>query len=389
MLVPTRGLDAPVLYVHAGPLKSSSYIWSTVRLTIDQGNAVVLLIERGVVLPSDVSGCLADRADISALANSSAALKQLGDVYTRGAQAAAGQLGKLREPQERRNLERFFLMHEYMRRKRLKYAMLLDSDAALLGRSVDILAWMRPSTTNESHCTSAVVGVDSSSMGMSSWSSWAGTSLLSRHTLSGFLKFAVALYEPRTMAAIARAGKLKQPQPFRQQYWHDMLTWYLFAVAADDELARAAGLLAFEAEHGFKLPRPTSSSQDAKNASHPEGPQERLCNLEQFGINNNHVEFMGARGDYHTYPSDMLSGGPFSLYRPELTFDSRRHFWWRNRSVRSLHFWLQKSTVLEILPAHTYLDSRCTLPAFEPTWSTKLWAKTSYLLGLAGARRAR
>ena len=128
--------SVPVVYVHfADAVSSASYLWSTMRLTIDQGNAVVLLTHPAVVVPADVSACLADRADAYDLALRSHAMKRLERVYMPGAKAAASVLGNIREPQEALNLKRFFVMHEYMHLKKLRVAMLLDSDASLLSHS--------------------------------------------------------------------------------------------------------------------------------------------------------------------------------------------------------------------------------------------------------------
>ena len=367
--------SVPVVYVHfADAVSSASYLWSTMRLTIDQGNAVVLLTHPAVVVPADVSACLADRADAYDLALRSHAIKRLERVYMPGAKAAASVLGKIREPQEALNLKRFFVMHEYMHLKKLRVAMLLDSDASLLSHSSVIWSYMR---AQQPRCSSALVAQDWRGMGQATWAHWAGTSLLSLEVLSDFLEFAVALYHPKTMAAVASAAKSKRPSPMAATHWNDMITWYLFDVAADNSThARAVELRTFEDEYGVKLPRVAR--------------RWHLCDLTAFGINNNHIGFMGPRTDYHSRISSYLTlPGPFSMYQRELTFDRRRRFWWKNESVRSMHFWLQKSTVLEIVPAWTHLNSSCSLPDYHPAWGTMAWGKLAYVLGISGQRRTR
>ena len=365
----------PVIYVHFGHrIDPASYVWPVIRLTRTHGNVVVLLTSRTVVVPSDVAACLADREDIDSLANTTM-MRALRRVYARSAKQAAAFLGQTREPAERYNLERFFVMHEYMQRSGVKWAMLMDSDAALVSSAGDVLPWIE---AHQPACSSAVLGLNAALLTTdAAWSTWAGTSLLSIHVLQDFLTFALHLYDPLKMANVANASVAKAV-PINARYWNDMLTWHLYVAVADDAVGKRVGLKAFESSMSVSL-------RGLRRAAHGSF---HLCDLASFGFNNNHVLFMDpTREDRHTRATDLLRPTTFSLYTPELLADSARRFYWRGERMRSIHFWLQKNTVLEVVPPRTRLQSpTCALPPFENHTWTKVWAKAGALLGIARAR---
>ena len=383
----------PVIYVQfasGGHIEASNELWPVLRLTRTHGNAIVLLTARTVVVPSDVANCLADRGDVDSLANTSLT-KALRAVYAAGARAAAQYLGNTREPKERYNLERFFVMHEYMRRRRVPAAMLMDSDAALLSSASEAQRWMR---ARPLPCDSAIMGANPQ-LPMThapTWRMWAGTSLLSLRVLHDFLRFAIRVYHPATMSRIAAASKAKTVPVF-ERYWQDMMSWYLFAAVADSAIGERVGLQEFESSTSPRLDLPRLTNGVADGVTNGTRGRWHLCDLESFGFNNNHNAFMdGARTDQHTSAADvLLRPGPFSLYTSELRADTARRFFWRGERVRSMHFWLQKSTVLEVVSPRTYLRSAtCTLPPFANSTWTKAWAKLGYLLGISRrSRRAR
>ena len=125
----------------------------------------------------------------------------------------------LREPWERQNMERFFVLHAWMERERVDRAMYLDSDVALLA----------PPPLPESECD-AYVDLSGGGADMSAnsffWAVWAGSSVLDAHLLKDFLGFALEMYASLEAVAVLEEKRAKAP------YVCDMTLWYLFVVAS-------------------------------------------------------------------------------------------------------------------------------------------------------------
>ena len=382
----------PVFYVFfaksAAAVPVSHYSWSTIRLTLSYGNRVVLLTHPEVVAPLDVHPCLG-RGDVIALARNSTALRhlesKLSHQYLKDDTAISRFMNRVR------NVKRYFVMHEYMRRHRLAHGMLLDSDASMTSWVGDVLPWMRAQTPP---CDSALMIPPSSRpLTVPTWSAWAGTSLLSLGVLNDFLRVITDIFHhPERVERWLKASPMGSagldmtcaPLERISSCWNDMRTTYIFATVADRLRWPTAGLKEFEAQHHIQLPR----------AAH----DWHLCNLEELGFVNNHVEFMPPEGPLNTGLRELMTPGPWSLYRPNLTMKSsssqqptQQRLFWNGKPVRSMHFWKQKYTVLEVLPPRTYLTpGSCTVPDYQLAWYTKWWAKAAYLAGVAGKdKRAR
>jgi hypothetical protein len=133
----------------------------------------------------------------------------------------------LREPWERQNTERWFVLLEWMRRTATDEALYLDSDvAALVDLSQDL-----PLAEG---CEAALDfrGGDPRSDKFF-WAVWAGTSRLTRAVLEDFAAFVLKMYSsPEHVATLS----LKRQQA---PYVCDMTLWYLFVAASSETHARA------------------------------------------------------------------------------------------------------------------------------------------------------
>lgn len=369
--------SVPVFYIYfaqnAQALPASHYSWTTMRLTLSFGNRVVLLTSPAVVAPPDIARCL-HRGDVDALARRSIELhhlrKSVRSNSTSTGSALSRFLGHIR------NVERYFVMHEFMKEHQLQHAMMLDSDAAMTSWIGDILPWM-----SAQRCDSALImSPECRPLSAYCWMAWFGTSLISSRVLADFLDFISKIFHEEVIEAISRATPMARAGA--QPRWNDMMTTYAFATVADHLRWPEAGLTDYEAMYHIHLPR-------SRHRWH-------LCDLQPLGFTNNHVEFMPRGGPLHTGLPELMTPGPWSLYTRNLTFvnGGRRaggasgppatRLYWNGRPVRSMHFWLQKSTAFEVLPPRTHLEAgSCTLPNYHLTSLTKWWAKFAYLFGLS------
>ena len=230
--VTTEPIDVVIIHLKEH-LEIDLYLWKTTCVTLAHGNTVtVLTTARSYELPQELSNttCLGRRLRVvDATPLETPQLYDFRKLYHRG--RGRGVHGGP-EPWERRNVERFFYLGEYMRRARLSSVIYIDSDVVLLDK-------MMRQTIVPIHCDwfaswggpllQSNEGPNDSRTYL--WTLWVGTSLLDFETISAFLEFAPRMYaEPYNATLVT---KMK-----RRGGVNDMTLWYLFTMTWDYHLRR-------------------------------------------------------------------------------------------------------------------------------------------------------
>ena len=127
----------------------------------------------------------------------------------------------MREPWERQNTERYFILAEYMRKMSLEKVYYADSDVALLNTIFDACDNSLSIRTNNPVMKWHTYD----------WVAWAGTSSLTLNVLTDFLQFAIDMYRPEFI-------KWLEFKRDTRPYVTDMTLWYLFIGASDASLAK-------------------------------------------------------------------------------------------------------------------------------------------------------
>jgi len=139
-----------------------------------------------------------------------------------------------REPWERQNMERFFLLHEFMKKTDINYAFYADSDVAVLSQMLKGSG--DDGTFPVQKCDAMVdIGNDQDKTfewKELSWAVWSGSSVLNINLLSDFLSFATAMYEqPHRLLLELKNEKAK--------YVTDMTQWYLFVSKSNPDIGNS------------------------------------------------------------------------------------------------------------------------------------------------------
>lgn len=211
-------LSIPVVYIYfSNGAPSSDYVWKTARISLSQGNSVVLITD---IKEQQLYHPGFRLLDIQLFIDANNDLKLFRSVY---------QPWGLKEPWEQQNTERYFVLLRFMEREMLPWVFYADCDVAVLTR-VDLL--MKP---NE-NCD-AIVSLHHQAPIMqwstTDWVVWAGTSLLSYGVLKDFIEFVPQTYQYHL--PVLEYKRSNAP------YVCDMTLWYLFAGKAEPSLAKRWG----------------------------------------------------------------------------------------------------------------------------------------------------
>lgn len=210
-----KGLVSPrarlhLVYVYfAHSIPPAHYQWASMRISLQHGNAILLITWRGVVVPPDLSSRVtmffAEELETEVLRH-----------FRRKYAVTQGTTQK--EPWERQNMERFFVLHEMMERQRISHVFYADSDVAITSAlSLDAL--------ERAACDGMVsFKNDNNTFAEAVWVGWAGTAILTKELLKDFISYSVKLMEPEPFVLLR--WKFKQ-----KPYVCDMSIWYLFMVA--------------------------------------------------------------------------------------------------------------------------------------------------------------
>ena len=207
----------PAVYVHFGAthLQYDHYLFVALTQAVRYHDDVVLIANASAVnLPAE----LTNRVQIvdARTFDSDEATKRFRDVYL--------PVGIGREPWERENIERYFVLAAWMRLERVRWVFYADSDVALNGTI--------PSLYNFSACD-AIVSMRPLSHAHElewkrlEWIVWAGTSILSLPVLENFVSFTIQLYTQSRFVELILTRSTLNHMPFT-----DMAVWYLFSAAS-------------------------------------------------------------------------------------------------------------------------------------------------------------
>ena len=203
----------PVIYLHR-PNEGNGipdYLWKTMTISADKGNFVILITYSSVIVPA---GSHIHTFPIESLETDS--LITFRKIYRPWG---------LREPWERENFERFFLLQRYIEISGFQWIFYVDSDVILLSKvSSDIISL---------ECDSIVdLELNHERMKWNTlyWAVWAGTALLQDKVLEDFTQFINKLYLPEFVDLL---NEKKEKAPFIC----DMTAWYLYVGRSDSSLA--------------------------------------------------------------------------------------------------------------------------------------------------------
>ena len=199
-----------LVYVYfANSIPPDHYQWASIRIALYHGNSVLLVTYKAVVVPRDLSGNI---TILFAEELETEFLRFFRQKYavTRGTTQ--------KEPWERQNMERFFVLHEMMERRRISHVFYADSDVAVTSLlSLDAI--------DHAECDSMLsFKNDNNTFAEAVWVGWAGTAILTKALLKDFISYSVKLLEPEPFALLKWKFQLKP-------YVCDMSIWYLFMVA--------------------------------------------------------------------------------------------------------------------------------------------------------------
>lgn len=189
-----------------------AYAWRTMTVTASFGNEVVLITSPNISLPNEAKGQGIGLYDIDSLETED--LRRFRQSYRPWG---------IKEPWERRNTERYFIISQYMKKEQLDLIFFADSDVVVLTKvSVDLL--------NKDRVCEGMLILQHNAPNMKwktgDWVAWAGTSILTQPILDDFTHFANKMYHEDFIHWL----ELKRDNwPFVT----DMSLWYLFVGASD------------------------------------------------------------------------------------------------------------------------------------------------------------
>ena len=196
----------PIVYVFfSDQLNDDHYQWNTIRAGLFFKNNIIFIAGKGIHIPSDILGKI-ELVDFQSLETER--LKSFRKLYT----ITSGKT--LREPWERQNMERFFILYELMEIKNMSYVFYADSDVVVNTRlELNLLKTQK--------CESMLSLVPEQKWTDMLWVAWAGTSILQKSMLIDFLEWAPNMYMPKPF-------QLLETKFTKQPYICDMNLWYLF-----------------------------------------------------------------------------------------------------------------------------------------------------------------
>jgi len=194
------------------------YVWDGLRITALRANNEVTILgsTKAITIPEDLKCCVTVE-DIAEL--ESPELEELRKVY---------QPWGMREPWERQNLERFFVLKTFLEKKSVKMPWVVHIDSDVVLQRTMVMGEVLPPG-----CDVVVSYADPISRmqyDTIDWVVWAGTSVLSLDILQSFVAFALKIYDPQYRPTLE---KKHQDKPFLC----DMSHWYLFTGASNSSLA--------------------------------------------------------------------------------------------------------------------------------------------------------
>jgi len=203
-----------LVYVYfANSIPPDHYQWASIRIALYHGNSVLLVTYKAVAVPRDLSGQV---TILFAEELETELLRLFRQKY------AVTQGTTQKEPWERQNMERFFVLHEMMERRRMSHVFYADSDVAVTSLlSLDAMKH----AMKHAECDSMLsFKNDNNTFADAVWVGWAGTAILTRALLKDFISYSVKLLEPEPFVLLKWKFQLKP-------YVCDMSIWYLFMVA--------------------------------------------------------------------------------------------------------------------------------------------------------------
>lgn len=214
--------EIPVVYFYQSEkeIDDTHYMWKTMRGSLYHKNKIKFITDAPLAPPKDLQGKF-DIVDLNSLKTED--LQKFIKIYKGWG---------LKEPWESFNFRRFFYLREYMKQNKKKWVFFADSDVAVLtklSKSKYLIPGCDAFIDQRNNSTKHLL------WSTYFWSFWAGSSIMSYDVLNDFCNFLLDSYGSTTMVNNVLALK-KKNKPFVC----DMTLWYLYAVAADDTIAKYA-----------------------------------------------------------------------------------------------------------------------------------------------------